>query len=91
MKMSEQNNRKARLNARRLSYSHSLKSLTTNLLACSTVEHREYINKYGQHQVYLVFQFGNSSSSMSIEPTDEVKGLLSDFRDNTGLFSNAEQ
>lgn len=82
--------RRPRINGQLLSYSQNLEAVKTNLFSCNSVEQRDYINRKGERQVFLEFNFPNGKKTLSIHPTDEVKELLNSFLNNTGIFSNEE-
>lgn len=82
--------RKARINSQLLSYTQNLETVKTNLFNCNSVEQRDYINRRGEHQLFLEFNFPNGKKTLSIHPTEDVKELLNHFLNNTGIFNNQE-
>jgi hypothetical protein len=81
------NPRVARVNQQRFSHEVNLQTLKSNLFNCVGVQHRAYINKQNQEKIFVEFQFANGTTSLSIDPTDDVETLLFDFMNNTGEFT----
>ncbi|TCO20762.1 hypothetical protein EV200_108203 [Pedobacter psychrotolerans] len=80
------NYRNSRANKLLLSYEQSFNALKNNLINCNKVEQREYINRRGESQFYLEFEFPNGKVTQSVESTQEVRQLLNDFLHAEGVF-----
>lgn len=76
----------SRANQLLLTHEQSLSSLKASLLKCNKVSQREYINRRGEKQFYLEFEFPNGNITQSITPTQEVVQLLTDFLQSEGMF-----
>lgn len=89
--MANNTKRLARINSQRFTHVQNMETLKTNLFNCNSIEQREFINKKGEHKLYVLFHFANGVIPLSIDPTDEVRTLVNDFMQNTGVFANQSE